>query len=98
MKKIDFSLIFNIADDGIYYDGGKLSFSDLKKDKDGFWGEEIYQDGEIKIIFHSTLDEIVFPISRFDALKTDALKNAKAKSGSCALFLMQKGIKIKTLS
>ena len=38
MKKIDFSLIFNIADDGIYYDGGKLSFSDLKKDKDGFLG------------------------------------------------------------
>ncbi|MBQ7372989.1 MAG: hypothetical protein IJW64_00260 [Clostridia bacterium] len=98
MKKIDFSLIFNIADDGIYYDGGKLSFSDLKMGEDGFYGEELYENGEIKIVFYSTLDEIVFPFSRFDSLKTDALKNAKAKSGSCALFLLQRGIKIKTLS
>ena len=96
MTRIDFSEIFRIAEDGIYYYGGKISFSGIAE-KDGYHGEEKLTDGEFVIELNcdkSTL--IVFPFKSFGQGQS-AVSSARAKCGSCSLFLKQVGIIIKTL-
>ena len=94
MKIIDFSTIFRIANDGVYYDGGIVEFDKLSPDKNGYFGKEDYCNGEFAITFYSTQEKIVFPVSRF-GVGENALKGARAKSGSCLIFLKEVGIKIK---
>lgn len=94
MTTIDFSHIFRICNDGIYYDGGFFSFKDLVAGENGFFGEETYENGEFKIVFYSADYQIKFPLSAFSKSE-NPLKEARAKSGSCSLHLSANGILIK---
>ena len=84
MIKIDFSSIFRISKEGIYYADGFFSFENLIAD----------ENGEFLISFYSVKAQIVFSISRF-GVGEDAVKKARAKSGSCLIFLREAGIKVK---
>ena len=96
MIRIDFSKIFRIAEDAIYYDGGKISFSDILE-KDGYHGEEKLADGEFVIELNGTEKiMIAFPFSSFGQGQS-AIANARAMCGSVSLFLKQVGVIIKTL-
>ena len=94
MKTVDFSTIFRIASDGIYYSDGVIQFENIKPNENGYFGEIDYFNGEFTITFYSTQDKIVFPISCFGNGE-NALKGARAKCGSCLIFLSEVGIKIK---
>ena len=94
MIKIDFSSIFRISKEGIYYADGFFSFENLIADENGWYGEERYENGEFLISFYSVKAQIVFSISRF-GVGEDAVKKARAKSGSCLIFLREAGIKVK---
>ena len=96
MKEVDFRLIFNIGDEGIFFDGGRILFEELIE-KDGYFGEERNENGEFEVVLYSKDSYFIkFP---FEAFKKDgiATKSARAKMGSFILFLSQKGVKIKTL-
>ena len=93
MIRIEFNEIFRIAEDAIYYNGGKISFSDIVE-KDGYHGEEKLADGEFIIELNcAEISVIAFPFSSFGQGK-NAVACARAKCGSCSLFLKQAGIKI----
>lgn len=93
MIRIEFNEIFRIAEDAIYYNGGKISFSDIVE-KDGYHGEEKLADGEFIIELNcAEITVIAFPFSSFDQGQ-NAVACARAKCGSCSLFLKQAGIKI----
>ena len=94
MKTVDFSTIFRIASDGIYYEDGVIKFEKMLPDENGYFGKEDYFNGEFTITFYSTKDKIVFPVCHFGSGE-NALKGARAKSGSCLIFLKEVGIKIK---
>ena len=94
MKRIDFLSIFRICEEGIYYADGLLSFKELKPDDKGYFGKEEYENGEFRITFYSTLEQIIFPVSHF-GIGENALKSARAKSGSCLIFLKEFGVLIK---
>ncbi|MBQ8725775.1 MAG: hypothetical protein IJY84_01575 [Clostridia bacterium] len=92
--KIDYSTIFHIADDGVYYVDGVIPYDSLIPDEKGFHGEQTYQNGEFCVRLYSNAEIcIVFPTSSFG--KEDALKKARAKSCSLVLFLKEKGVIIK---
>lgn len=94
--KIDYSAIFHVADDGIYHTDGVIFYSRLIADENGFHGEQIYQNGEFRVILYSTEEICVsFPASSF-GLGENALKNARVKSCSFTLFLKGKGVNVKT--
>ena len=96
MIRIDFSEIFRIAEDGIYYESGKISFNDIIE-KGGYHGEEKLVDGEFVIELNGTEKiMIAFPFSSFGQGQS-AVTSARAKCGSCSLFLKQAGINIKSL-
>ena len=96
MIRIDFSKIFRIAEDAIYYDGGKIFLSDILE-KDGYHGEEKLADGEFVIELNCAKPTVIaFPFSSFGQGQS-AIANARAKCGSCSLFLKQVGVIIKTL-
>ena len=96
MKIIEFDKIFRIASDGVYFDGGKIDFNTFEE-KDGFHGEEKFEDGQFVIcFFDSEQTSIIFPFSLF-GYGENAVKNARAKCGSCALFLKGVGVNVKTL-
>ena len=96
MIKIEFNKIFRIANDGVYYDGGKIDFSLLHL-KDGFYGEEILSDGEFLIeLYCEQKIFIAFPFFLFGQGQS-AISSARAKCGSCSLFLNEVGIKIKEI-
>ena len=94
MKKIDFSSIFRICDEGIFYEDGVLFFKDLTADDCGYFGKEDYQNGEFRITFYKTDYQIVFPVAYF-GVGENAVKSARAKCGSCLTFLLEFGILIK---
>ena len=96
MTRIEFNKIFRIANDGIYYDYGKIEFS-LLHQENGFHGEEILSDGEFLIELHCDQKiAIVFPFNLFGRGQV-AVQKARAKCGTCTLFLKEVGLNIKTL-
>ena len=50
---IDYSQIFRIGEDGIYYQDGITFYFEFCKDKDGFAGERIFCDGKFLVKFYS---------------------------------------------
>ena len=40
MKTVDFSTIFRIASDGIYYEDGVIKFEKILPDENGYFGQE----------------------------------------------------------
>ncbi len=96
MLRIEFDKIFRISPSGIYYEGGKVDFVTLQ-DKNGFLGEERLSDGEFIIALYDKSETVIaFP---FNAFKNEpsAVKSARAKSGSCCLFLISVGVRVKML-
>ena len=96
MIRIEFDKIFRIANDGIYYDGGKIDFSLLSL-KDGFHGEEILSDGEFLIELYSEQKIIIAFAFHLFKNGQNAIAGARAKCGSCSLFLKEAGLNIKVL-
>ena len=95
--KIDYSAIFRIGEDGIYHTGGTVLYSSITADKDGFSGEERYFDGEFQIVFYGERQVILsFTVNSFGGGE-NGFKLARAKCGSCALFLKNQGLKIKEI-
>ena len=96
MKRIEFNKIFRIANDGVYYDDGKIDFS-LLHEENGFHGEEVLASEEFLIKLYSEQNvAIVFPFNLFTNGQ-NAVLGARAKCGSCVLFLKEAGLNIKTL-
>ena len=94
MQRIEFDKIFRISPSGIYYSDGKVDFGWLQN-YNGFHGEERLGDGEFTItLFTKPETIIVFPFSAFKN-ECDAVKSARAKCGSCCLFLQGFGVKEK---
>ena len=97
IMKIDYSAIFRIGEDGVYHTGGKVFYSDLMEDLDGFHCEEKYTDGEFQIVFFGERQIILsFPVSSFGGGE-NGFKLARAKCGSCVLFLKNQGLNIKEI-
>ena len=65
--------------------------------ENGFHGEEILSDGEFLIELHCEQKiAIVFPFNLFGRGQV-AVQKARAKCGTCTLFLKEVGLNIKTL-
>lgn len=97
MIKIEFLQIFRVGEDGIYFDDGKIEFSQLEN-RNGYHGEEILSGGEFVLRFYASEDvKIVFPFYRFGEGES-AIKSARAKCGSLALFLAERGVVVKRLN
>ena len=95
MKTVEFDKIFHITNDGVYYDGGKIDFSSIQL-KNGFHCEIKLQDGEFIACFFDLEETVViFPFNKFGQGQK-AVKGARAKCGSFALFLEGEGLKVKT--
>ena len=96
MIKIEFNKIFRIAEDAIYYDGGKIFLSDIVE-KDGYHGEERLADGEFLIELNCNEKTVItFPFHLFSQGQ-NAMLSARAKCGSCSLYLKEVGLNIKSL-
>ena len=96
MIRIEYNEIFRIAEDAIYYNGGKFSFSDIVE-KDGYHGEERLGDGEFLIeLYCEQKMAISFPFHLFGQGQ-NATSSARAKCGSCSLYLKEAGLNIKSL-
>ena len=96
MTRIEYNEIFRIAEDAIYYNGGKIFLSDIVE-KDGYHGEEKLADGEFIIEFNCAETTVIaFPFRLFGQGQ-NAVARARAKCGSCSLFLNEAGIKIKEI-
>lgn len=96
MKTVDFSKIFRIEKTCIYHTDGQIDLCALQE-KDGYNGEEILSNGEFLIrLFDNEQTAISFPISSF-GVGESAVAKARAKSGTCALFLKQVGVNVKSL-
>ena len=96
MQRIEFDKIFRISPSGIFYDGGKINFVEIKM-LNGFCGEEKMSDGEFTItLFTAPETVIAFPFSAFKN-EVDAIKSARAKCGSCCLYLQAVGIKVRQI-
>jgi hypothetical protein len=94
---IDYSQIFRIGEDGIYYQGGITLYFEFCKDKDGFAGEQIFCDGKFLVKFYSQSDFTVeFNINSFKN-EVNRIKSAREKCSSFLLFLEEKGVFVKSL-
>ena len=95
--RIDYSKIFRISNDGIYYDGGVFYYEKIIKDVDGFSGQTEFSNGEFTLSFYDDSNfTVVFSINSFSE-KLTATTQARAKLGSFILFLQEKNLKIKSL-
>ncbi|MBE5743018.1 MAG: hypothetical protein E7360_06885 [Clostridiales bacterium] len=93
--KIDYTQIFRIGDDGIYFNGGEFRYLDITVDENGFSGEQNFENGEFTVRFYSKTEfTVLFKVNSFGKGE-NAVKLARAKLGSFLLFLQEKSIIIK---
>lgn len=93
MTEIAFNEIFRVGEDGVYFNDGKLDYKDINI-KNGFYGEERFEEGKFKVIFYTKENfTVLFPTTPIYQNGL-SLSEARAKCGSFILHLSLRGVKI----